>query len=263
MDTKGSKTLAGQKKATKREILSLVGVLQHAAKVVRCGRSFVSRMYGTAARVKELTFYVRLNKDFKSDLLWWHTFLISWNGLSLLRYIGQGKPPDHLIQTDASGTWGCGEFFEGKWFQYAWCADWLPCNIMAKELVPIILSCGSWGPLLTKKHVLFQCDNSSLVDAIKKGSSKDPLVMHLLRCLWLFVAVYDIDLAAEHIAGVTNQVADMLSRNQTEKFFSEYPQVSHLPTPLPPSLLHIASPKKLDWTSPLFRQYFKDTISMA
>ena len=82
--------------------------------------------------------------------------------------------------------------------------------------------------------------------------------MHLLRCLWLFVAVYDIDLAAEHIAGVTNQVADMLSR----KFFSEHPQVSHLPTPLPPSLLHIASPQKLDWTSPHFRQYFKDTISM-
>ena len=153
--------------------------------------------------------------------------------------------------------------FEGKWFQSAWCADWLPCNIMAKELVPIVLSCGSWGPLLARKRALFQCDNSSVVDAIKKRSSKDPLVMHLLRCLWLFVAVYDIDLTAEHIAGITNQVADMLSRNQIEQFFSKHPQVSHLPTLLSPSLLHIVSPQQLDWTSPVFRQCFKDIISMA
>ena len=38
-----------RKKATKREVLSLVGLLQHACKVVRPGRSFVSRMYATAA----------------------------------------------------------------------------------------------------------------------------------------------------------------------------------------------------------------------
>ena len=38
-----------KKKATKKEILSLVGLLQHATKVVRCGRTFVSRMYWTAA----------------------------------------------------------------------------------------------------------------------------------------------------------------------------------------------------------------------
>ena len=176
--------------------------------------------------------------------------------------MGPGKPSDHLIQTDASSTWGCGAFFEGKWFQSARCTDWLPCNIIAKELVSIVLSCVSW-PLLARKLVLFLCDHSSLVGAIKKGSSKNPLVMHLLRYLWLFVAVYDIDLTAEHIAGITNQVADMLTRNQVEQFFSKHPQVSHLPTPLLPSLLHIVSPLKLDWTSPIFRQYFEDILSMA
>lgn len=36
-----------KRSATKREILSLVGMLQHAAKVVRPGRLFVSRMYAT------------------------------------------------------------------------------------------------------------------------------------------------------------------------------------------------------------------------
>ena len=43
-----------RKVATKREILSLVGLLQHATKVVRSGRTFVARMYQTAAKLREL-----------------------------------------------------------------------------------------------------------------------------------------------------------------------------------------------------------------
>ena len=64
-----------RKNATKREILSLVGHLQHAAKVVRPGRTFVARMYATAAKVLQLDYYTRLNEDFRSDLWWWYTFL--------------------------------------------------------------------------------------------------------------------------------------------------------------------------------------------
>ena len=41
-----------RRKATKRQILSLVGLFQHACKVVRPGRMFVARMYSTAAKVK-------------------------------------------------------------------------------------------------------------------------------------------------------------------------------------------------------------------
>ena len=53
-----------KKSATKREILSLGGLLQHAAKVVRPGRTFVSRMYSVAASVQELDYYTRLNVGF-------------------------------------------------------------------------------------------------------------------------------------------------------------------------------------------------------
>ena len=62
-------------KVIKREILSLVGLLQHAAKVVHLGRIFVKYMYNVAAKVHELDYYVHLNRDFKSDLCWWHIFL--------------------------------------------------------------------------------------------------------------------------------------------------------------------------------------------
>jgi len=45
-----------KKKTTKREILSLLGFLQHATKVVKPGRTFISQMYFTAARVKSCPF---------------------------------------------------------------------------------------------------------------------------------------------------------------------------------------------------------------
>lgn len=36
---------------------------------------------------------------------WWHTFLVSWNGLSLFCSIFLPLPVDLIIQTDATGTW--------------------------------------------------------------------------------------------------------------------------------------------------------------
>ena len=84
-------TWLDKKKATKREILSLVGLLQHAVKMVRCGRSFVSRMYATVAKVHELEYFTQLSSEFCSDLSWWHTFLAEWNGISLPR------PPQSMI----------------------------------------------------------------------------------------------------------------------------------------------------------------------
>ena len=61
-------TWLGRRKAKKRQILSLVGLLQHATKVVKPGWTFVARMYKAAAKLKKLHHKTRLTKDFKSDL---------------------------------------------------------------------------------------------------------------------------------------------------------------------------------------------------
>ena len=242
-----------KKKATKREVLSLVGLLQHAAKVVRPGRTFVSRMYSTAAKVQELDYFTRLNKEFQSDLYWWHVFLGVWNGVSSLQ---PGSMPDVAAQTDASGSWGCVAFCKGRWLQWEWPAEWADQSIMVKELVPIVFSCAVWGKSLARKVILFQCDNTGVVAAIKKGSAKESMIMHLLRVLWFFVAYFDITIRIEHIPGIHNGVADQLSRNQMQNFFRSNPQAHLLPTPLPLELLQIVSVKKPDWTSPGFTQLF-------
>ena len=250
-----------KKNATKKSILSLVGLLQHATKVVKPGRTFVSRMYATAAKMRKLSHRTRLTMEFKSDLRWWDLFITSWNGISFL-YRCQETSFDHQIWTDASGAWGCGAQFGDQWFQFPWPLEWKPITIMAKELVPIIFSCSVWGRLLSRKRVQFFCDNLGLVKSIQKGASKDNIVMHLLRCLWFFTAHHDIHITACHLPGVQNMAADLLSRNKLQQFLISQPTASHSPTPIPPCLARVVSPRQLDWTSSQFLRHFRQVIQM-
>ena len=134
---------------------------------------------------------------------------------------------------------------------------------MAKEMVPIVLSCTVWGQQLARKTVLFQCNNTWIVAAVKKGTAKEEVVMHLLRSLWFFVAHFDISVSIEHIPGVANQTADQLSRYNMQTFFCSNSQVSLLPTPLPAKLLQIVGASSPDWTSPTFRRLFNAITTKA
>ena len=131
---------------------------------------------------------------------------------------------------------------------------------MAKELVHIVLTCAVWGPQLARSAVLFQCDNSSVVAAVKKGAAKETNVMHLLRCLWFFTAYYDISLLCEHIPGITNNLADHLSRGNLQSFFHQNPHASPTPISVPSSLQQLLALPGPDWTSPSFRKLFNCTI---
>ena len=104
------------------------------------------------------------------------------------------------------------------WFQSAWSGEWLLVSIMAKELAPIVLSCAVWRHLIARKRVLVHCNNHSVVDAINKATSKEPVLMHLLQWLQFFVAYADCNLAADQILGKVNVAADLLSQNQVLVF---------------------------------------------
>ena len=185
--------------------------------------------------------------------------MISWNGLSMLR--NGSEQPEFCIQTDVSGSWGCAAYFSGRWFRLPWDQSWQDTNITAKELLPIVLSTAIWGPSLSTHKVLYQCDNSSVVAAINKGSARNTVVMHLLRSLWFFTSHYDIDLVCQHIAGVVNTAADHLFRYNNSSFFSQNPDASLVPTPFPAPLLEIISLPGLDWTSAHFNQLFISIIN--
>ena len=117
------------------------------------------------------------------------------------------------------------------------------------------------GPLLSGYRVEFKCDNRSVVDSINKRSSKEPIAMHLLRCLWFFSAHFDIRVVASHIPGVVNIAADQLSRNKSMEFLQANSHASRTPVTFPTPLLKLVSPRKQNWTSPSFLRHFKRTIN--
>lgn len=63
--------------------------------------------------------HVHLNTDFRSDILWWDTFLESWNGISMIPF---GQQSSIHIWADASGCFGCGawEPLSKRWIQMEW-----------------------------------------------------------------------------------------------------------------------------------------------
>ena len=60
-----------RKSCSKRELLSLLGSLQHAAKVIKPGRAFVRRVIDLTTTRRHIEARIRLNREFRSDVEWW------------------------------------------------------------------------------------------------------------------------------------------------------------------------------------------------
>ena len=231
--------------STKRELLSLVGLLSHVASVVHPGRAFLWSLIDAASSVKELEYRVHLNFAARADIAWWYTFIRIWNVVSILQLSMVSLP----LISDASGCWGLGVIHGNLWFQVQWPPHWYDHCIAAKELITIVMAVALWGPYWAGKRVVGLCDNSAVVAAVNKGSARDPSLSHLLRTLAFLVAVLDISLSACHIPGSENISADALSRDIACLFLSLNPQASPISTIIPPELLELVFNQALHWTS--------------
>ena len=162
-------------------------------------------MIDLSKRQVHLNGHLRLNTEFRADLQWWATFLDLWNGVAIITALCR-RPIDAKLVSNASGSWGCGAYFGNKWFALSWssCPSWAEVHISVQELLPIIVSCAVWGSEMAGCHIRSLCDNAAVVVMINKHTSKNPIAMHLLRCLFFICARFNITLSAEHVAGIRN-----------------------------------------------------------
>ena len=193
----------GRKSGMRRDLESLVGQLQHACKVVHPGRCFLRRIYDLLMQTSHFQkhFHVRLNAQCQADIEWWSVFCHCWNGVSILRQC-QTLQEDVHLHSDASGSWGCGAFWNSMWFQVAW--QGLPimsATIVPKELFPILVACAVWGPLWRGCTICAHCDNGAVVEVINRGRAKEPLMCHQLRALFFISAFYDFEVTARKSSG--------------------------------------------------------------
>ena len=227
---------ATRSSCSKRELLSLIGTLSFAAKVVPTGRTFLRRMIDLSSSVASLDEVIPLSGDFMLDLQWWQEFATPWNGRSFF-LLPDWTPSPHLqLFTDSSGTIGFGAYCQGEWFNGRWSTAQLERSIQWKELYPIVLAAAVWGEQWRTLRIRLLCDNQAIVHCLVSGSSRCPHVMSLLRTLFLLAARYNFTVSAQHIAGTHNVIADSLSRFRMQVFWSHAPQASPQPTPLPHSL---------------------------
>lgn len=248
-----------QKRAcTKKDLQSLVGKLQHACKVVRPGRSFLRRMFELLKGVSRKQHFIRLNKSFHSDLRWWQLFLSSWNGVAMIG--SQEWSPAFHLYSDASGSFGCGAWWDQSWLQIKWPRDLQDWAIAAKELFPIVVAAMVWGKRWAGQSIMVHCDNQAVVEVVNSGYCKDPIMMQLIRCLFFISARFEISLRAIHIPGHLNTGADAISRNNLPLFHSQVPRARPAPTPIPHALMDLLAHQRPDWTSPRWSQLFKTCL---
>jgi hypothetical protein len=105
-------------KCTLKELQSLLGKLHFVSTCVRPGRVFVSRLltwlktFGGQNVSKKIPKYVKL------DLVWWSTFLIIYNGVSMM-FLQDISTPDCILSYDSTlvGCAGlCGDLYFHKIF---------------------------------------------------------------------------------------------------------------------------------------------------
>ena len=128
--------------------------------------------------------------------------------------------------------------------------------ITVKEFLPILITGVLWGHQWTRRKVQYFCDNEAVTAIISSRTSKQPHLMHLLRCLFLVEAHFDMDITCTHVAGKDNVLADDLSRNRVSAILSKVPETTRQPTPIPTSLLDLLLDRDLDWLSPRWTAQF-------
>ena len=254
---------ADRKTCLRKELESLVGLLNHACKVVRPGRTFLRRMIDllTAtgnAGISRPNHHIRLSREFRADLAWWRLFVSRWNGVGLIQ--PSIDVSNHQFHSDASGRWGCGAWYGLHWFQYEWDHESSLLDISVKELAPVIMAASVWGSSWRGQTVKCYSDNQAVVAVLNKRSCRDRHLMHMLRCLFYIEAQGQFIIIAEHVEGTSNDKADDLSRDKLSSFLSKVPEADKSPTVLPSQLPRLLLSLDPDWISPSWERQFIATL---
>lgn len=93
----------------------MLGHFNFASRVILPGRSFVSYLIDLSTTVKELTDFVHLSKEYKTDIEFWLRFLSDWNGVTMFHDCEFTNNFDMELFTDAASTLGFGCYYHGKY----------------------------------------------------------------------------------------------------------------------------------------------------
>jgi hypothetical protein len=229
------------------DLMSLVGKLEFATIVVRAGTAFLRRLRGVMMSMKDKrnggsAESRRLCNEARIEVRWWLDVFLTTAGNR--RPIVDPPWEDDAsmeLYTDACGT-GYGACYGNRWFQGRWTAEQLEFARVHKaismpylELHALTHAAVTWGHLWTGKRITFRCDAEAAVTAVQRMRSRRDSMSSLLRLLYATAVRHNFEFRCVHVAGVTNVVADALSRGcSLQELLRLLPAAESEPTPAPP-----------------------------
>ena len=79
-------------------------------------------------------------------------------------------------------------------------------------MVNILLAVRLFQNQWTGHRVLIRCEYEAVVTVLRSGRTRNPYLGACARNIWYVSALADIDLHYDHVRGLDNGVADLLSR---------------------------------------------------
>lgn len=230
---------SNRRSCTKQELLSLIGKLSFAAKVIKPGRMFLRRLIDLSTTAKHLRHHIYLNAEARADIKWWCNFLPCWNGISIIQ--DKFIDADQIqLFTDASNL-GFGGVFRNKWFSCKWPESLLHHHINVKEMFAVVAAVFTWGHHWHNKQIILFSDNSTVCTVWHATRCKDPNLMFYIRHLFLFAAKRNINLWIKHVPGSLNTSADLLSRLQVAAFKLHHQEAHDTPSVINPHIWTLSS----------------------
>ena len=215
-----------QEKASLKDIQSLIGKLNFAACCVRQGRIFISMLIRWLKVLYKEDICDHIIPDYvKKDILWWYSFLRTYNGISMMSY-EHWLEPNEMFFSD-SCLIGCGWFWQGRYFHALF-----PKRIQRKknhinflEMMAIIICLKVWGKSFKGKRIQIFCDNFAVFQVLSSGKAKCQYLQSDLREVVFLAATMEFEIRTIHIESKSNSFADHLSRwyldsSHKESFFS-------------------------------------------
>ena len=207
-----------KRRMTLLEVQTIAGYLSWCAAVVRLGKVYLHHIwqflasFPTSAKPStrlDTPYSVRL------DFMWWHTLLPLFNGI----YLFQEERPKLRLFSDASQK-GLGAYYvsaseasvrQENSFSMLVRDDHLGQHINILELCAIQAAFLTWAQSWSQKTVIVHTDSEVAFWALKNHKAFGA-AFYPLRHILLLASTYDIIIKPVHIPGVTNEIADALSR---------------------------------------------------
>ncbi|MCP3889851.1 MAG: hypothetical protein GY702_13400 [Desulfobulbaceae bacterium] len=217
-------------------IQQIHGFLNLACRAGPPGRPFLRRIADLLIGHKSNNHFVRVSKECIKDLQAWYYFLCHFNSTPILPPVDWKVDVNWRLYSDASGK-GFASIFAGKWFMGKFPPHWLSKSIAVKELTPIYVSFCLWIKHFKNTKIVFLVDNLSIVYVLRSKTSRDLILMSMVRKMVVLAMLNNVHFSALHVPGRHNVIADLISRFQVSKARTWAPWLEEKPTTVPRKLL--------------------------